>query len=153
MRPKWSLSTVTKVSDTDKTLSHRLTLKGEENDVLLLSLARSNKTHSIGFLASENRACVALSRAKRGFYLFGNAELLASESSIWGTVVEIMYGNKTKTKVTTGQTRRVGYNLPLQCNTHQRKIWIQEPEDWEYLHGGCDLQCGGKLPCQHKCRK
>ncbi|KAF3035692.1 hypothetical protein E8E12_006070 [Didymella heteroderae] len=51
--------------------------QGEENDIVLLSLVRSNKKHSIGFLSNENRACVALSRAKRGFYLFGDAELLA----------------------------------------------------------------------------
>jgi helicase required for RNAi-mediated heterochromatin assembly 1 len=121
--------------------------------VVLLSLARSNQNHSVGFLASENRACVALSRAKRGFYIFGNAELLACESGIWGSVVDIMHSNKTKTTVTTGQPRRVGYNLPLQCEIHQNKVWIEEPDDWEHIHGGCDKECGGLLPCQHKCRK
>ena len=54
--------------------------QGEENDIVLLSLVRSNKKHKIGFLEVDNRVCVALSRAKRGFYLFGNAELLACES-------------------------------------------------------------------------
>lgn len=54
--------------------------QGEENDIVLLSLVRSNKRHKIGFLEVDNRVCVALSRAKRGFYLFGNAELLACES-------------------------------------------------------------------------
>ena len=49
--------------------------QGEENDIVLLSLVRSNNKRSIGFLSSENRACVALSRAKRGLYIFGNAEL------------------------------------------------------------------------------
>ncbi|KAJ4984384.1 helicase required for RNAi-mediated heterochromatin assembly 1 [Stagonosporopsis vannaccii] len=60
--------------------------QGEENDIVLLSLVRSNKKHSIGFLSDDNRACVALSRAKRGFYIFGNAELLACESWTWGEV-------------------------------------------------------------------
>ncbi|KAJ4367927.1 hypothetical protein N0V86_009767 [Didymella sp. IMI 355093] len=64
------------------------------NDIVLLSLVRSNKHHSIGFLSNENRACVALSRAKRGFYLFGNAELLACESWTWGQVVNIMMKTK-----------------------------------------------------------
>jgi len=137
--------------------------QGEENDIVLLSLVRSTsgtqstaslvrsaKLHKIGFLSSENRACVALSRAKRGFYIFGNAELLACESGTWAAVIDIMHGNK-KFKVTTGQARRIGYQFPLQCSTHGRKIWIEEPGDWDQLHGGCDLRCGGRLPCQHQC--
>ncbi len=40
--------------------------QGEENDIILLSLVRSNKTKQIGFLAEDNRICVSLSRAKMG---------------------------------------------------------------------------------------
>ncbi|KAH7361156.1 P-loop containing nucleoside triphosphate hydrolase protein [Pyrenochaeta sp. MPI-SDFR-AT-0127] len=125
--------------------------QGEENDIVLLSLVRSNKQHNIGFLASDNRACVALSRAKRGFYIFGNAELLACESGTWAAVVEIMYGRKTKSKVEAGQMRRLGYSLPLECSNHNRKTWVEDIVDFDYLHGGCDLDCDGILPCQHKC--
>ncbi|KAH7091387.1 P-loop containing nucleoside triphosphate hydrolase protein [Paraphoma chrysanthemicola] len=124
--------------------------QGEENDIVILSLVRSNRKHEIGFLSSENRACVALSRAKRGFYIFGNAELLACESRVWACVVDIMYRH-SKVKVTTGQERRVGYNLPLECDNHHRKVWIQEPDDWQHIHGGCDRACDGVLPCHHKC--
>ncbi|KAK5164997.1 hypothetical protein LTR04_001607 [Oleoguttula sp. CCFEE 6159] len=45
--------------------------QGEENDVVLLSLVRSNSEGKIGFLSVENRVCVALSRAQRGLYIFG----------------------------------------------------------------------------------
>jgi superfamily I DNA and/or RNA helicase len=38
--------------------------QGEENDIILLSLVRSNKESKIGFLNVENRVCVAVSRAK-----------------------------------------------------------------------------------------
>lgn len=38
--------------------------QGEENDIILLSLVRSNDDGNIGFLKIENRVCVALSRAK-----------------------------------------------------------------------------------------
>ncbi|KAH8712271.1 P-loop containing nucleoside triphosphate hydrolase protein [Phaeosphaeriaceae sp. PMI808] len=124
--------------------------QGEENDIVILSLVRSNRKHAIGFLSSDNRACVALSRAKRGFYIFGNAELLACESRVWAHVVDIMYKD-TKVKVKSGQKRRVGYHLPLQCRKHGRKEWIQVPDDWELIHGGCLLRCGGILPCQHPC--
>jgi superfamily I DNA and/or RNA helicase len=45
--------------------------QGEENDIILLSLVRSNKEARIGFLKIENRVCVALSRAKMGLYIIG----------------------------------------------------------------------------------
>jgi len=38
--------------------------QGEENDIILLSLVRSNVESKIGFLNVENRVCVALSRAR-----------------------------------------------------------------------------------------
>ena len=40
--------------------------QGEENDIILLSLVRSNVQEKIGFLQSANRVCVALSRARKG---------------------------------------------------------------------------------------
>jgi hypothetical protein len=43
--------------------------QGEENDIVLLSLVRSNEDGKIGFLSIENRVCVALSRAKFNRYL------------------------------------------------------------------------------------
>ncbi|KAJ8106147.1 hypothetical protein OPT61_g9734 [Boeremia exigua] len=126
--------------------------QGEENDIVLLSLVRSNKTHSIGFLSNVNRACVALSRAKRGFYLFGNAELLACESWTWGEVVETMYRTKvSQTRSETGEERRIGYFFPLQCTQHKRKMWMEYVDDWEQIHGGCDYKCKGILSCSHPC--
>jgi helicase required for RNAi-mediated heterochromatin assembly 1 len=117
------------------------------NDIVLLSLVRSNNVHSIGFLSNDNRACVALSRAKRGFYIFGNAELLACESWTWGEVVNIMF----KTRVENRQERRIGYYLPLQCAQHKRKVWLEHFDEWDLIHGGCDLKCEGKLSCGHHC--
>lgn len=38
--------------------------QGEENDIILLSLVRSNVESKIGFLNIENRVCVAVSRAR-----------------------------------------------------------------------------------------
>ena len=42
--------------------------QGEENDIILLSLVRSNEEGRIGFLNISNRVCVALSRAKQGTF-------------------------------------------------------------------------------------
>jgi superfamily I DNA and/or RNA helicase len=54
--------------------------QGEENDIIILSLVRSNDEAKVGFLKTENRVCVALSRAKKGFYLIGNMGNLAARS-------------------------------------------------------------------------
>lgn len=40
--------------------------QGEESKIILLSLVRNNKDNKIGFLGTENRICVALSRAREG---------------------------------------------------------------------------------------
>lgn len=46
--------------------------QGEENDIIILSLVRSNEEGIVGFLKTDNRVCVALSRARNGLYVFGN---------------------------------------------------------------------------------
>jgi helicase required for RNAi-mediated heterochromatin assembly 1 len=126
--------------------------QGEENDIVLLSLVRQNRNHSIGFLSNDNRACVALSRAKRGFYLFGDAKLLACESWTWAEVVEIMYQTRVpKSRRKSGEERRIGYCLPLECVRHGRKSWVEYTDDWDHIYGGCDRPCGGILTCDHPC--
>lgn len=57
--------------------------QGEENDIILLSLVRSNSEGRIGFLATENRVCVALSRAKQGLFIVGNMDMLAANNKTW----------------------------------------------------------------------
>lgn len=64
--------------------------QGEENDIILLSLVRSNSHNSVGFLKTDNRVCVALSRARLGFYIAGNLNLLARASDLWKKVEEYL---------------------------------------------------------------
>lgn len=89
--------------------------QGEENVVVLLSLVRSNDGQNVGFLSVENRVCVALSRAQRGLYIFGNARNLCKASSLWWKVVRLM----------AEQPRRLGAKFPITCEPHQHKLWIQ----------------------------
>lgn len=91
--------------------------QGEENDIVLLSLVRSNNSGGIGFLAVENRACVALSRAKHGFFIFGNADSLVPKSRLWYEVVSLMARSSDQ--------RRVAPVLPLTCQKHQRQTLIK----------------------------
>ena len=64
--------------------------QGEESEIILLSLVRSNKRRDIGFLATENRIAVVLSRAKFGFYIVANMDCLAEASSTWRKIRDIM---------------------------------------------------------------
>ena len=81
--------------------------QGEENEVILLSLVRNNSKAQIGFLGVLNRVCVALSRARRGFYLFGNSGLLAGNDDKWRQILRIMVHH--------GQVERF---LPITCENH-----------------------------------
>jgi helicase required for RNAi-mediated heterochromatin assembly 1 len=92
--------------------------QGEENEVVLLSLVRSNEEQKIGFLAVENRVCVAMSRAKRGFYVFGNGQILATVDPLWWEITKIM-GNGDEAP------RRIGFHLPLTCENHGNKIFVK----------------------------
>ena len=55
-------------------------LSGEENDIIIVSLVRSNKDDKVGFVKTQNRICVTLSRAKLGMYVIGNLEMLVKNS-------------------------------------------------------------------------
>ena len=68
--------------------------QGEESDIILLSLVRSNTRRDIGFLATENRIAVILSRAKFGFYIIANMDCLAGASPTWKKIYNIMREKK-----------------------------------------------------------
>ena len=152
--------------------------QGEENEVVLLSLVRSNSYNNIGFLSVANRVCVALSRARRGFYMFGNARMLCKESLLWFRVVEAMRQNP----------RCIGFNLPLTCQKHGITTLVDskftfrildsvitassllgitrqtnappgggiadvgaDPDGFNNDAGGCNKDCRDELPCGHVC--
>lgn len=55
----------------------------------------------------KNRICVALSRAKEGFYIIGNMNLLAKNSSTWKLI-----GKELQ------EQDAIGEQLCLRCQTH-----------------------------------
>lgn len=113
--------------------------QGEENAIVLLSLVRSNPQGKIGFLDVASRVCVALSRARLGFYIFGNATQLSGDT-LWNQVIAIMAHNPN----------RVGTVFPIQCIKHDRKSEVKYPQEWEG-RWGCNQKCGEMLVCGHKC--
>lgn len=115
--------------------------QGEENDIILLSLVRSER---IGFLKIPNRVCVALSRARKGFYIIGNAALLSEQDpDLWGKIIKDLR-----------EQGNLGSHLKLACQNHpQNVIEASTAEDFENApEGGCREPCQYSMPdCEHIC--
>ena len=116
--------------------------QGEENDIILLSLVRSNHEGSIGFLSVQSRVCVALSRARHGLYIVGNMSELASVSSVWKSIRAMLM-----------ESDMLGESLQLVCKIHDKNTkTIKVPENFEKLvNRGCEEACNEVLRCGHTC--
>ncbi|PSN31867.1 hypothetical protein C0J52_22821 [Blattella germanica] len=107
--------------------------QGEENDIILLSLVRSNKDAKIGFLKTENRVCVALSRARKGLYI-----------TIWPKIKEILESQEA-----------IDSFITLRCQVHVSEFTtIRSLTDFSKVPNGCcTLICDDDLKCGHKCKQ
>ncbi|XP_070581257.1 NFX1-type zinc finger-containing protein 1-like [Ptychodera flava] len=116
--------------------------QGEENDIILLSLVRSNVEGKIGFLKISNRICVALSRAKKGLFCIGNFTQLAKEENLWSKIVQDARKNDF-----------CGPKLRLTCQNHPEKvIEVATERDFSKApEGGCTRPCEYRLNCGHQC--
>ena len=119
--------------------------QGEENEIILLSLVRSNSDNSIGFLSIENRVCVSLSRAKKGLYVIGNLCMLRERNDTkWPEIIHHLENEQC-----------VGPGLPLYCQVHpEDKAQIRTPAEFRQRpEGGCTKMCGMRLDCGHVCER
>jgi superfamily I DNA and/or RNA helicase len=91
--------------------------QGEESDIIILSLVRSNTLGSIGFLSVQNRMVVALSRARHGLYILGNGTLLSGRSALWRGVLEQL-----------GATRAIGPALLVEAGG--KRFEVAQPADF-----------------------
>ncbi|KAL5005050.1 hypothetical protein ScPMuIL_018506, partial [Solemya velum] len=117
--------------------------QGEENEIIILSLVRSNTDGKIGFVGIDNRICVSLSRAKLGMYVVGNMAMMENGSELWKKVI-----NDVKTE------NWFGPSLPLYCVNHPRdeRIDAKTPEDFSRAPlGGCMRKCEFRYDCGHVC--
>ncbi|CAL1707171.1 unnamed protein product [Somion occarium] len=131
--------------------------QGEEAKIVILSLVRnsggsdeddiagsSNTTRAnIGFLKSENRTNVALSRAREGLYIMGNAANLAARSKMWESVLTELEKEDC-----------VGDALPIVCQQHGDVTqYVSKPGQLPRIapDGGCLRQCDARLKCGHLC--
>ncbi|XP_059472573.1 NFX1-type zinc finger-containing protein 1-like [Neocloeon triangulifer] len=117
--------------------------QGEESDIILLSLVRSNSEGRIGFLATENRVCVALSRAKQGMVIMGDMGILSAKNATWKSVQKSILDQNA-----------LHSSLTLRCEVHPDfKFEVKNPSDFQQLapYGGCNQICEDQLDCGHPC--
>ncbi|XP_044475467.1 uncharacterized protein LOC123203246 isoform X4 [Mangifera indica] len=61
--------------------------QGGEEDIIIISTVRSNKSGSIGFLSKPQRINVALTRARHCLWILGNERTLTHGKSIWKILI------------------------------------------------------------------
>jgi hypothetical protein len=106
--------------------------QGEESDIVVVSLTRSNKTHDIGFMAAPERLNVLLSRARNGLIMIGNSDTFLNArkgKETWRRLFDLL---KEKDHIYEG--------FPVKCEKHpNRTSMIASPEQFESEcpDGGC----------------
>ncbi|KAF9021144.1 P-loop containing nucleoside triphosphate hydrolase protein [Hymenopellis radicata] len=119
--------------------------QGEESDIVIASLTRSNPNNNIGFMCAPERLNVLLSRARNGLIMIGNSNTFTQSKTggeLWKRLFEKMQ-------------RHIYNGLPVECQQHpDRKALICHEGDFDQLcpDGGCSEHCGTILSCGiHKC--
>ncbi|KAK2142651.1 hypothetical protein LSH36_929g00077, partial [Paralvinella palmiformis] len=118
--------------------------QGEENDIVLVSLVRSNDEGRIGFVGDDNRICVTLSRAKKGMILIGDSSILSQMNSLWSKVIQSLRADGC-----------IGPTLTLCCVNHKDQIILAKTaQDFDRApEGGCMQPCQARLKCGHACTR
>ncbi|PYH88610.1 AAA family ATPase [Aspergillus ellipticus CBS 707.79] len=127
--------------------------QGEESDIVVASLTRSNESGDIGFMAAAERVNVLLSRARNALLMVGNADtfLKSRRSHItWDPLLKLLRENG-----------HIYDGFPLQCERHPgRKVLVREPRGFhaECPDGGCLDPCSAMLscgihPCTRRCHR
>ena len=137
--------------------------QGEECDIILLSLVRSNKKYEIGFLRNFNRVCVAFSRAKIGLYIIGNISSIVQGEILFknknknnrnNRVDEKMLDVWEKIQEKAKELNIIGDKLTLECQNHKNKTIISSDKDFDNCpEGGCQEICRKRMNCGHVCEK
>ncbi|KIK99652.1 hypothetical protein PAXRUDRAFT_30364 [Paxillus rubicundulus Ve08.2h10] len=123
--------------------------QGEESDIVIASLTRSNADGAIGFMNSPERLNVLLSRARNGLILIGNSNTF-QRSKTGGDLWRELFG-----LLEDGGHMFDGF--PIKCGQHPTKTaLIKVPTDFDKVSpdGGCTESCGALLNCKiHCCSK
>jgi len=88
------LVTHASLSYTDIEVASVDAFQGREKDFIVLSCVRSNDKHGIGFLVDPRRLNVALTRARYGIVMIGNAAVLGKQR-LWACLLSHFKDNGT----------------------------------------------------------
>lgn len=106
--------------------------QGEESEIVIATLTRSNKEGDIGFMAAPQRLNVLLSRARNVLIMVGNAKTFSTSRNgkkTWTPFIQHLHTN--------GQLYD---GLPVKCERHPQKMAILKTKDDfqnECPDGGC----------------
>lgn len=106
--------------------------QGEESEIVIATLTRSNAAHDIGFMSSPERLNVLLSRARDSLIIIGNSNTFLNArkgSELWNNFFNLI--------------KRGGHiydGFPVRCERHMdRTALLSKPTDFdaECPDGGC----------------
>ena len=104
--------------------------QGEESNIVIASLTRSNPYNNIGFMNSPERLNVLLSRARDGLIIIGNSQtFLKSGGALWTKFFSMMQ-----------KAKYVFEGFPVKCQKHPTKtVTITQAEEFDDRapEGGC----------------
>ncbi|KAJ4420638.1 hypothetical protein N0V82_004203 [Gnomoniopsis sp. IMI 355080] len=106
--------------------------QGEEADIVIVSLTRSNSDGDIGFLAARERLNVLLSRARDCLIMLGNMETYMHSKKGGDTWLPFFESMKNKNHLYDG--------VPVRCERHpENRFLLRVPEDFDRCcpDGGC----------------
>ncbi|KAK3386657.1 P-loop containing nucleoside triphosphate hydrolase protein [Podospora didyma] len=122
--------------------------QGEESDIVIASLTRSNESGDIGFMSAPERLNVLITRARNCLVLVGNMETFIRSKK--GKTAWLPFFDLLKTH------NHLYDGFPIKCERHpDRTALLKEPIDFDKScpDGGCTEPCIATLKCGiHKCR-
>ena len=134
--------------------------QGDENNIVIISLTRSNENRNIGFLQEVERRCVAQSRAKCGLYFIGNADMFR-QNKTWKFITAKMEAmNLISKKLPICCFRHPSYRREVMQkenlekananDTNELMYYVQTKDNW------CKAICNVLFDCQieeHRCKE
>ncbi|KAI0020648.1 P-loop containing nucleoside triphosphate hydrolase protein [Xylariomycetidae sp. FL0641] len=136
-----------KVGKTPLRISTIDNYQGEESDIVIGSLTRSNPQGDIGFMAAPERLNVLITRARDCLILIGNMDtFMKKKRDAWGAFFQLLKDHG-----------HLYDGLPVKCQRHDDRVAVLEtPSDFGKLcpDGGCAQLCNAPLKCGlHQCRR